>query len=132
VWTTAYIVRNHGCLVYDTLFGTDEHLRVKPQMVDRVTVSADGMEYTFTLRDNLRWHDGRPVQAEDCVESLRRWGRKDRFGGLLMALLTTGRGFARWWVISRSPQRGVGSSEGQSVRQMCSPRYRSPGWQFSP
>jgi peptide/nickel transport system substrate-binding protein len=40
-WTTAYITRNHGYLVYDTLFGTDENLGVKPQMVDRTTVSPD-------------------------------------------------------------------------------------------
>ena len=58
VWTTAYITRNHGYLVYDTLFGTDESHRIKPQMVDRTTVSPDGMKYTFTLRDGLRWHDG--------------------------------------------------------------------------
>jgi peptide/nickel transport system substrate-binding protein len=85
VWTTAYITRNHGYLVYDTLFGTDENSRIKPQMVDRTTVSADGMKYTFTLRDGLRWHDGQPVVSEDCVESLKRWGKKDRFGQLLMA-----------------------------------------------
>jgi peptide/nickel transport system substrate-binding protein len=85
VWQTAYITRNHGYLVYDTLFGTDEDHRIKPQMVDRTTVSPDGMKYTFTLRDSLRWHDGQPVQSEDCVESLKRWGKKDRFGQLLMA-----------------------------------------------
>jgi peptide/nickel transport system substrate-binding protein len=85
VWTTAYITRNHGYLVYDTLFGTDETRQIKPQMVDHSTVSADGMKYTFTLRDGLRWHDGQPVGSEDCVESLKRWGKKDRFGGLLMA-----------------------------------------------
>jgi peptide/nickel transport system substrate-binding protein len=85
VWTTAYIVRNHGYLVYDTLFGTDEQLRIKPQMVEHFTVSADSMMYTFTLRDGLRWHDGQPVRSEDCVESLKRWGKKDRFGQLLMA-----------------------------------------------
>jgi peptide/nickel transport system substrate-binding protein len=85
IWNTAYITRNHGYLVYDTLFGTDENLRIKPQMVDRWTVSDDGMKYTFTLRDGLRWHDGRPVQSEDCVESLKRWGKRDRFGRLLMA-----------------------------------------------
>ena len=85
VWTTAYITRNHGYLVYDTLFGTDENLQIKPQMVDRTTVSADGMKYTFTLRDGLRWHDGQPVLSEDCVKSLKRWGKKDRFGQLLMA-----------------------------------------------
>jgi len=85
IWTTAYITRNHGYLVYDTLFGTDEMLRIKPQMVDHSTVSNDGMKYAFTLRDGLRWHDGRPVLSEDCVESLKRWGKKDRFGRLLMA-----------------------------------------------
>jgi peptide/nickel transport system substrate-binding protein len=85
IWTTAYITRNHGYLVYDTLFGTDENLQIKPQMIDRTTVSADGMKYTFTLRDGLRWHDGQPVLSEDCVESLKRWGKKDRLGQLLMA-----------------------------------------------
>ena len=85
VWTTAYITRNHGYLVYDTLFGMDESFHVKPQMVDRTTVSNDGMKYTFRLRDGLRWHDGQPVRSEDCVESLKRWGKRDRFGRLLMS-----------------------------------------------
>ncbi|PYM12396.1 MAG: ABC transporter substrate-binding protein [Candidatus Rokuibacteriota bacterium] len=85
VWTTAYITRNHSYLVYDTLFGTDDKLQIKPQMVDRHTVSRDGMKYSFTLRDGLKWHDGQAVVAEDCVESLKRWGKKDRFGRLLMA-----------------------------------------------
>src|SRR5499425_82088 len=84
IWTTAYITRNHGYLVYDTLFGTDEKHQIKPQMVDQTVVSADGMKYLFTLRDGLRWHDGKPVVSEDCVESLKRWGKKDRLGQLLM------------------------------------------------
>ena len=70
VWTTAYITRNHSYLVYDTLFGTDEKLQVRPQMVDKHSVSKDGMKYTFTLRDGLKWHDGQPEVAEDCTESL--------------------------------------------------------------
>jgi peptide/nickel transport system substrate-binding protein len=85
IWTTAYITRNHGYLVYDTLFGTDEKLQIKPQVVDHYAVSPDGMKYTFTLRAGLRWHDGQPVRTEDCVESLKRWGKRDRFGQLLMA-----------------------------------------------
>jgi len=85
IWTTAYITRNHGYLVYDTLFGTDESLQIKPQMVEQFSVSANGMTYTFRLRDGLRWHDGQSVRSEDCVESLKRWGKRDRFGQLLMA-----------------------------------------------
>ena len=72
VWTTAYIARNHSFLVYDTLFGMDENLQIKPQMVERTTVSPDGLRYSFTLRDELRWHDGKSVLSEDCVESLKR------------------------------------------------------------
>src|SRR5262245_36597697 len=67
IWTTGYITRNHGYLVYDTLFGTDEQLQIKPQMVDRFSVSPDGVKYSFTLRAGLRWHDGQPVRSEDCV-----------------------------------------------------------------
>jgi peptide/nickel transport system substrate-binding protein len=63
----------------------DEHLQVKPQMVEQTVVSPDGMKYTFTLRDGLRWHDGHPVIAEDCVESVKRWGKTNRFGQLLMS-----------------------------------------------
>jgi peptide/nickel transport system substrate-binding protein len=85
VWTTAYITRNHSYLVYDTLFGTDEKLQVRPQMVDKHSVSKDGMKYTFTLRDGLKWHGGQAVVAEDCAESLKRWMKKDRFGRLLAA-----------------------------------------------
>ena len=85
IWTTAYVTRNHGYLVYDTLFGTDESLQIKPQMVEQFSASANGMTYTFRLRDGLRWHDGQPVRSEDCVESLKRWGKRDRFGQLLMA-----------------------------------------------
>jgi peptide/nickel transport system substrate-binding protein len=85
IWTTAYITRNHGYLVYDTLFGTDENQRIQPQMVERTSISPNGMRYKFTLRDGLRWHDGKSVRSEDCVESLKRWGKRDRFGQFLMA-----------------------------------------------
>ena len=39
IWTTAYIARNHGYMVYDTLFALDDKLEVKPQMVDKWTMS---------------------------------------------------------------------------------------------
>ena len=41
-------------MVYDTLFATDANLQIKPQMVDKYTVSRDGMKYAFTLRDGLQ------------------------------------------------------------------------------
>ena len=80
IWTTAYITRNHGYMVYDTLFAMDEHLKPQPQMVDTWTVSDDKLTWTFKLRDGLKWHDGPPVTADDCVASLKRWGKRDGMG----------------------------------------------------
>jgi peptide/nickel transport system substrate-binding protein len=34
IWTTAYIQRNYGYMVYDTLFATDADGQVKPQMIE--------------------------------------------------------------------------------------------------
>src|SRR4051812_39803673 len=49
-FTTAYISRNFGYMVYDTLFAQDAKGTPKPQMVDKWTTSKDGREWTFTLR----------------------------------------------------------------------------------
>jgi peptide/nickel transport system substrate-binding protein len=88
IWTTAYIVRNHGYLVWDTLFAMDDKLAVQPQMVDKYEVSPDKLTYTFTLRDGLEWHDGKPVTSEDCIASIKRWAAKDSMGQSLMARVT--------------------------------------------
>jgi len=83
IWTTAYIVRNHAYMIYDTLFALDGNLEVKPQMVDKWTVSPDQLTWTFTLRDGLEFHDGTPVTAEDVVPSLKRWAVRSPLGQLL-------------------------------------------------
>jgi peptide/nickel transport system substrate-binding protein len=83
ILTTAYITRDHGYMVYDTLLATDSNFKIQPQMADW-KVSDDKLTYTFTLRDGLKWHDGAPVTAEDCVASLKRWGKVDGMGQKLM------------------------------------------------
>ncbi len=80
IWTTAYISRNHGYLVWDTLFGTNERFEIKPQMAAGHDVSSDRKTYTITLRDGLKFHDGEPVRAKDAVASLKRWMKRDSFG----------------------------------------------------
>ena len=84
IWTTAYVTRNFGYLVFDTLFSLDKDFKPQPQMVDRWTVSDDKLTYRFILRDGLKWHDGQPVRAADCVASLERWGKRDTLGQKLM------------------------------------------------
>src|SRR6202795_1459572 len=74
---TADITSRFALMVYDTLFSLDENLVPQPQMVGKYEVSADGLTYSFTLRDGLKFHDGTPVTAEDVVASLKRWWVKD-------------------------------------------------------
>ncbi len=78
--TTAYITRNHGYMVYDTLFAMDEKFQVKPQMLDKYEMSKDQLTYTFTLRDGLKFHDGAAVKAADCIASIDRWSKRDALG----------------------------------------------------
>lgn len=85
IWTTAYITRNHGYMVWDTLFSLDANNKPQPQMVDTWEVSPDKLTYTFVLRPGLKWHDGAKVTSADCVASIRRWAGKDGMGQTLMS-----------------------------------------------
>src|ERR1700727_2528963 len=78
IWTTAYVTRNHGFMVFDTLYGQDGTYKASPQMVA-------GKVWKLTLRDGLKFHDATPVLARDCVASIRRWGKRDAFGQALLA-----------------------------------------------
>ncbi|PZP90889.1 MAG: ABC transporter substrate-binding protein [Variovorax paradoxus] len=80
----AYIVRNHGLMVYDVLFATDANGAIKPQMVDTWSVSPDQLTWTFKLRPGLKFHDGKPVTAADVVASLKRWAGRDNAGKRMM------------------------------------------------
>ena len=80
IWTTAYITRNHGYMVYDTLIAMDGELNPQPQMLEGWDVSDDGLTYLFTLRDGLKWHDGAPVTSVDCIASIMRWSKRDGMG----------------------------------------------------
>ncbi|MEJ0017619.1 MAG: ABC transporter substrate-binding protein [Acetobacteraceae bacterium] len=86
IWTTALVAGIHGYMVYDTLYGLDETGQTRAQMCAGHDVSADGLTWTFTLRDGLTFHDGERVLAKDCAMSVRRWGSRDSFGQPLLAV----------------------------------------------
>ncbi|HEU5322793.1 MAG TPA: ABC transporter substrate-binding protein [Methylomirabilota bacterium] len=87
IWTTAYITRNHGYMIYDTLLAADARGEIRPQMLDRYEVSGDRLTYTMVLREGLSWHDGKPVTAEDCVASIKRWAARDTMGQKMMSFV---------------------------------------------
>lgn len=83
---TGYVVRNHGYMVYDTLFAMDTGFNIRPQMAEGYEVSSDGLSYIIKLRAGLKFHDGEPVRASDCVASIRRWSARDALGQSIAAL----------------------------------------------
>ena len=88
-FTTSFTTRDLGYLVYDTLFAVDDTFEPKPQMVESYAISSDKLTYTFVLRSGLKWHDGQPVTAADCVASIRRWASRDSMGQTLTRFIAT-------------------------------------------
>jgi peptide/nickel transport system substrate-binding protein len=85
VWTTTYQSRDHGFLVFDTLFGLNADFRAEPQMAEGAATEDDGRTWRIVLREKLAFHDGTPVLARDAAASVRRWGARDGFGQALLA-----------------------------------------------
>jgi peptide/nickel transport system substrate-binding protein len=86
IWNSAYIARNAGLLVWDTLYGVDAGLQPQRQMVESGEVSADGLVWTFRLRPGLKFHDGEKVLTKDVVASINRWAVREPMGGMIKAI----------------------------------------------
>lgn len=87
IWTTANITRNHGHMIYDSLYGMDAQFRPQPQMAEGHVIEDDGKSVTITLRQGLKFHDGEPVRAQDAVPSISRWMRRNPFGQKLATVV---------------------------------------------
>lgn len=85
VWTTSYQSRDHGFLVFDTLFGLSSAFRAEPQMAEGAVTEDGGRTWRITLREGLQFHDRSKVLARDAVASVKRWGVRDGFGQAVMA-----------------------------------------------
>ena len=70
--TTAYpsfqVLEN----VFDTLVEPDENLEMQPALAESWETSEDGLTWTFALRDDVKWHNGRDFVADDVVFSYKR------------------------------------------------------------
>ncbi len=82
---TAAITRTFATHVFDTLFAMDDNGQIQPQMVEAWETSPDNLTWRFRLREGLKWHDGAPVTAAECMLSLQRWAPRDPLGRMLEA-----------------------------------------------
>jgi ABC-type transport system substrate-binding protein len=79
--------------MFDGLVELDPGLNIVPSLADTWTVSRDGRVYRFHLREGVRFHDGRPLLADDVVFSFRRLldqGRRKRSIGASYLMIVDG------------------------------------------
>ncbi len=70
--TQATSTRNQLENVYDTLVAFDPSGKIVPSLATRWTTSKDGLTWTFTLRGDVKFHNGRAFEASDVAYSLGR------------------------------------------------------------
>ena len=99
-------------------FGWDANLdRGKPRVVGSWDVTSDGLNWTFTIRPGLTFHNGSPLTTDDVVQSLERWWEKTSGGLADEALYGRGRtGQAVRYHVGNALRRGLRSGAG-------APRY---------
>jgi peptide/nickel transport system substrate-binding protein len=84
-WTTASITETLTNHIYEGLYSLDSSNKPTPMLAEGVTVSKDGLVYTFKLRQGVKFHNGKEMTSEDVVASLARWGKQSVYGKALFA-----------------------------------------------
>ena len=79
IWSTTTVARNFGYMIWDTLYAWDGSLTSRPQMCEGHEIADGGLTWRFRLREGLKFQDGSPVRAADCIASIRRWMKRDGF-----------------------------------------------------
>ena len=66
--------------VYESLYGHDEKGNLVPTLATGVEIKDDGLTYEFSLRPNVKFHNGNPYTAEDvrfswqkAIDPVRKW-----------------------------------------------------------
>lgn len=74
--------------IYDTLlyYSPDGTKDPEPRIAERYEISDDGLDYTFHLRDDVTFHDGTPVTADDVVFSIELYKASEYQGSQISML----------------------------------------------
>lgn len=82
--TTEAIVRDISINIYETLLTLDEENKPVPMLAESVEANDEGTEFTFKLREGVKFHNGSEMTSEDVLASMNRW--KEVAGTALAAL----------------------------------------------
>ncbi len=74
------------CAVFESLLIVDSDMKkIKCALAEKYTVSDNNLEYTFTLRDDVKWHDGEKFDSEDVLFSIKTALCSEEINGLFTA-----------------------------------------------
>ncbi len=86
--TSAQVSRNITLHIFETLYARDENARPVPELATGVTISPDGKTYVFPIRQDVKFHNGKALDAQDVVASLERYRKLGASATLLAAIDT--------------------------------------------
>jgi len=69
--------------VFEGLYTFDKNYDPVPMLVEKESVSSDGLNVTLTLRKGVKFHNGKEMTSEDVLSSLKRWGAYGTRGPVL-------------------------------------------------
>jgi peptide/nickel transport system substrate-binding protein len=81
--TSSQASRNVNMNIYETLYGFSDAIQPIPILAESVAISEDGLTYVFTLRQGVKFHNGKEMTAKDVKSSLERYRKVGATGGLL-------------------------------------------------
>ncbi|HYZ62322.1 MAG TPA: ABC transporter substrate-binding protein [Acetobacteraceae bacterium] len=84
--TSAQAARNITLHIFETLYARDEKAKPVPELATGVNVSQDGKTYVFPIRQDVTFHNGKKLDAQDVVASIERYRKLGASATLLSAV----------------------------------------------
>ncbi|HSQ82505.1 MAG TPA: ABC transporter substrate-binding protein [Casimicrobiaceae bacterium] len=81
--TTIQSARYVSLHIFETLYARDENGKPIPDLAEGATVSPDGKTYTLSLRNGVKFHNGKTMTSADVVASLERYRKVGANASLL-------------------------------------------------
>ena len=86
---TATIASTIGQHMFETLYAFGNDYNPEPLLASGESIEDDGKTIVISLREGVKFHNGKELTAEDVVASLQRWGEYGARGELLMKNVTS-------------------------------------------